>query len=132
MSDISPFIRYNDARSAIDFLQRAFGFEPLFVVDGERPGEVAHAQLRAGDGVVMLSTWKDDPIRMAVPGPNGTSTAGIYITVPDADGHFERAKAAGAVIVHEPVDEDYGGRDYTCRDPEGHIWSFGTYRPGSA
>lgn len=129
MPDISPFIRYRDARTAIAWLTDAFGFEPLFIVDGEGD-EVAHAQLRVGDGIVMLSTLKDDPLRMTVPGPEGHSTVGIYITIEDPDAHFARATAAGAAVVHPPTDEDYGGRDYTVRDPEGHIWSFGSYRPG--
>ena len=129
MADISPFLRYRDARAAIAWLTEAFGFEPLFVVDG-KDGRVDHAQLRAGDGIVMLSTISDDALRMDVPGAGGRSTAGLYLTVSDADAHFERAKSAGADIIIAPMDQDYGGRDYSCRDIEGHIWSFGTYRPG--
>ena len=53
----------------------------------------------------------------------------VYVVVDDADAHFARAKAAGAQIVREPVTQDYGGRDYTCKDPEGHVWTFGTYDP---
>lgn len=129
MSDIAPFIRYRDARRAIAWLKDAFGFESLFVVDGEGDG-VGHAQLRAGDGVIMVSTLRDDALRMTVPGPDGHSTVGIYMTIDDPDAHFARARAAGAAVIHEPMDQDYGGRDYTVRDPEGHIWSFGSYRPG--
>ena len=129
MADISPFLRYRDARGAIAWLTSAFGFEPVVVIDG-RDGTIGHAQLRAGDGIVMLSTLGEDALRMDVPGPGGRSTVGLYLTVADADAHFERAKAAGAHIIIPPMDQDYGGRDYTCRDIEGHIWSFGTYRPG--
>jgi uncharacterized glyoxalase superfamily protein PhnB len=56
---------------------------------------------------------------------------GIYMVVDDPDAHFARAKAANAGILMEPTDEDYGGRDYACRDIEGHVWSFGTYVPGA-
>jgi uncharacterized glyoxalase superfamily protein PhnB len=59
----------------------------------------------------------------------GAATQGLYIVVEDVDGHCARARAAGATIVREPRDEDYGGRDYVARDPEGHVWSFGTYVP---
>jgi uncharacterized glyoxalase superfamily protein PhnB len=53
----------------------------------------------------------------------------VYCIVTDADAHFARAKAAGAEITSEPVTQSYGGRDYTCKDPEGHVWTFGTYDP---
>jgi uncharacterized glyoxalase superfamily protein PhnB len=57
---------------------------------------------------------------------------GIYVVVADCDAHCARARTAGAVILREPQDEDYGGRGYTCRDLEGHVWSFGTYDPWAA
>jgi uncharacterized glyoxalase superfamily protein PhnB len=56
-------------------------------------------------------------------------TAGIYIAVTDPDKHHERAVAAGARIVHPLTDQDYGSREYSCMDPEGNLWSFGTYVP---
>ena len=59
----------------------------------------------------------------------GGVTMGVYVIVEDADAHFARAKAAGAEIAREPVTQDYGGRDYTCKDPEGNVWTFGTYDP---
>jgi uncharacterized glyoxalase superfamily protein PhnB len=66
---------------------------------------------------------------MKPPRDAGISTQSIYLVVADADAHHARAKAAGAEIVIDLVTQDYGGRDYTCRDPEGHIWTFGTYDP---
>jgi uncharacterized glyoxalase superfamily protein PhnB len=60
---------------------------------------------------------------------DGHCTQGAYVIVEDADAHHERALAAGAEILLELVDQDYGGRGYTCRDPQGHVWSFGTYGP---
>jgi uncharacterized glyoxalase superfamily protein PhnB len=56
----------------------------------------------------------------------------IYIVVQDSDAHYARAKAAGAEIIRELEDQDYGSRDYTARDLEGNIWSFGTYDPSAA
>jgi uncharacterized glyoxalase superfamily protein PhnB len=59
----------------------------------------------------------------------GIGTQSAYVIVEDADAHYARAKAAGAEIVMEVEDQDYGGRLYSCLDPEGHLWSFGTYDP---
>jgi uncharacterized glyoxalase superfamily protein PhnB len=60
------------------------------------------------------------------------TTQGIYIVVDDCDAHCDRARKSGALILRDPLDEDYGGRGYTCRDLEGHVWSFGTYDPWAA
>ena len=59
----------------------------------------------------------------------GRETQCAYVIVADCDAHYARAKKAGAAIVRDIQDEDYGGRGYTCRDPEGHIWNFGSYDP---
>jgi uncharacterized glyoxalase superfamily protein PhnB len=121
---IVPFLRYRDAPRAIEWLCEAFGFERIFVVPGEG-GTIGHAQLRIGEGIVMLSSQH-------VPGSERISAEeGIYVVVPDADAHCARAKAAGADVFREPEDQDYGGRDYSVRDLEGHYWSFGTYQPGA-
>ncbi|MEX2227467.1 MAG: VOC family protein [Dehalococcoidia bacterium] len=127
-ADIVPFLRYKDARAAIDWLEKAFGLETVAVY-GEQDGEIGHAQMRIGNGVIMLSTAKDDGMGMKSPRDLPGVSMGIYVIVPDADAHYERAKAAGAQILMAPVDQDYGGRDYTVRDLEGNVWSFGTYRP---
>ena len=119
--DICPSLTYRDARAAIDFLERAFGFERGMVMeDGER---VAHAELFHGDSCVMLGSERDDGMGK----PPGTGWA--YVVVQDADAHHARAKEAGAEIVTELLDTDYGSRDYAARDPEGNVWNFGTYRP---
>jgi uncharacterized glyoxalase superfamily protein PhnB len=55
--------------------------------------------------------------------------ASVYVAVADTDALYERAKAAGAEIVRELHDTDYGSRDFAAKDPEGNLWSFGTYRP---
>jgi uncharacterized glyoxalase superfamily protein PhnB len=125
-----PFLRYRDAPAAIDWLVQAFGFEEQMVVPAEN-GTVAHAQLSFGPGVIMLGTARDDELRMNSPRDLGGVNQGIYIYLEDVDAHCERARAAGAEIIRGPEDTDYGSREYTARDPEGHLWSFGTYRPSA-
>jgi uncharacterized glyoxalase superfamily protein PhnB len=125
MSDqtIFPAYRYRDARAAIDWLGRAFGFEPRMVVDGPN-GTVAHAELVVGGAMVMLGSARDGD--GYAPPPGG---AAAYVVVADPDAHLERARAAGADVVRELADTDYGSREYSARDPEGNHWSFGTYQP---
>jgi uncharacterized glyoxalase superfamily protein PhnB len=128
---IIPTLRYHDAEAAIDWLCDAFGFERHLVVPGEGR-EIAHAQLSCGNGMIMHGSARDDEFGRLQKTPaqvGGVGTQSPYIIVPDADAHYERAKAAGAQIVYDIRDEDYGGRGYSCRDPEGHLWSFGTYDP---
>jgi len=123
-----PFLRYKDAKAAIAWLCDAFGFERIAV--HESNGYVEHAELAFGDSIVMLGSKRDGaPIRLLTPDEAGGVTAGIYIAVSDADKHHDRALAAGARIVHALTDQDYGSRDYSCLDPEGNLWSFGTYAP---
>ena len=125
MSDptIFPSFRYRDARGAIEWLGRAFGFEPRMVVDGEN-GAVAHAELVHGNAMIMLGSIRDGD--GYAPPPGGGAT---YVVVDDPDAHHERARAAGAEIVRDLADTDYGSREYSARDPEGNHWSFGTYQP---
>jgi uncharacterized glyoxalase superfamily protein PhnB len=116
-----PSLRARDARALIRFLVDAYGFEETVVYgDGDR---VDHAQLSwpLGGGV-MLGSVRDDVFALT-PG-----TFGCYVVADDIDGLHARAKAAGATIVRDPIDTDYGSRDFTARDPEGNLWSFGTYR----
>jgi len=129
-SVIIPAMRYRNAPAAIDWLCRAFGFEQHLVVPGP-DGSIAHAQLTFGNGMIMLGSARDDEFGrlMAVPPRRGPVTQSPYVIVADADAHYARAKAAGAEIVMDITDEDYGGRGYSARDPEGHLWNFGTYDP---
>ena len=124
MQSIFPVLRYNDARGAIDFLERAFGFERQAVYDGENGG-VAHAELRLGDEYVMLGSTNEGDERFN----QAAGNASVYVVVEDPDAHHARARDAGATIERELTDQDYGSREYTARDPEGNLWSFGTYRP---
>lgn len=125
MSDqtIFPALRYRDAPAAIEWLGRAFGFEPRTVVDGEG-GAVAHAELVLGNAMIMLGSVREGDAYAPPPGGGAA-----YVVVDDPDAHHERARAAGAEIVRELADTDYGSREYSARDPEGNHWSFGTYQP---
>jgi uncharacterized glyoxalase superfamily protein PhnB len=118
--------RYRDAAKMIDWLCRAFGFT-VRVRYGEGD-DVKHAELALGSSMIMIGHTRDDAYGRMVgaPGGGGRST---YIAVDDTDAAFARAKAAGATILEEPVDRDYGSRDFICADPEGNVWSFGTYWP---
>jgi uncharacterized glyoxalase superfamily protein PhnB len=126
MPSIHPIVRYRDVRAGMEFLCRAFGFEKHEVHENEN-GEIEHAELRYDNGIVMLSDERASKPEYA--GQAGTGW--IYMVVDDADAHYERAKAEGAEIVSELVDTDYGSRDYSARDIDGNLWSFGTYRPSA-
>jgi uncharacterized glyoxalase superfamily protein PhnB len=126
MQTLFPVLKFNDARAAIDFLESAFGFEAHAVVDGD-DGAVAHGELKFGDQFVMVgSTGAGDP-RF----DQGAGRTSVYVVVEDPDGLHERARNVGATIEREPEDQPYGSREFTARDPEGNLWSFGTYRPGA-
>jgi uncharacterized glyoxalase superfamily protein PhnB len=132
---IIPTFSYDDAPAAIEFLCAAFGFEKNVVYEGA-PGIIEHAQLKAGDSYVMLgSARKNSDWPSKTPKELGGTTGGVYIvleTDADVDAHCERARAAGAQIIREPESPEYGGRNYGARDPEGYLWSFGSYRPEGA
>ena len=119
-----PSLRYRNARAAIRFLVEAFGFEEVVSYPGADESIVAHAELRwpLGGGVMLGSAREDSPLAGLPPG-----TGSVYVVTEDPDRLYERARAAGATVVRELRDEDYGSRDFTVRDPEGVIWSFGTY-----
>lgn len=127
---IIPSVRYRDAPAAIEWLCRAFGFTPLLVVPGE-DGAIAHAELTLGKGMIMLgSADANGPEEETGPPPeNGPATHSVYVVVEQVDTHYERARDAGANIVYELEDQHYGGRLYGSRDPEGHLWYFGSYDP---
>jgi len=122
-------MRYNDAQAAIDWLCATFGFTRHLVIE-DGAGGIAHAQLRFGNGMIMLASARDDEFgRLQRPPTTDSVTQSPYIIVSDIDEHYARAKAAGATITMEIKDEDYGGRGYSCRDPQGQLWNFGSYDP---
>jgi len=122
-----PVLAYRDAPAAIEFLTAAFGFE--VTADFRREGDdavVEHAQVRWPDGTggAMLSSARTDD------SPFAQRTLGndaVYVVCTDPDALFARATGAGAEVVMGLTDQDYGSRDFTVRDPEGNLWSFGTY-----
>ena len=118
--DIVPYLSYADPAAAIDFLGRAFGLTQVVRVDDDG-GDLMHAELAYGSGVVMIG--KD------ASSANANTSRGLYLVVDDVDAHHERAKREGAEIVYGPQDTEFGTRRWRARDPEGHEWSFGTYRP---
>ena len=130
---IIPCLRYRDAPAAIEWLCQTFGFEKQLVVPND-DGTIAHAQLSFGNGMIMLGSVlkSETEFGRVIKQPyeiGGAETQSAYVVVSDADAVYVRAKAAGAEIVIEIKDEDYGGRDFSCRDLEGHLWNFGTYDP---
>lgn len=132
--EIIPNLRYADAPAAIEFLCRAFGFERRAVFADERdPRIVHHAQLTWRDRMIMVSSVLDSDYaraaRMKTAAEAGGATVGLYLIVDDVDAHAAQARAAGAEIFSAPEDKDYGGRGYSARDPEGNLWSFGSYDP---
>lgn len=122
-----PTLTFRDAHAMIAFLTEAFGFDKRAVYTRDSDENIVeHGELRwpLGGGVMFGSAGKDDtPFGRREPGNDS-----IYLVCDDPDGLFARARAAGAEIVRELRDEDYGSRGFTARDPEGNLWSFGTYR----
>ena len=128
---VIPCLRYRNAPAAIEWLIRVFGFEQQAVVPNA-DGTIAHAQLSFGNGMIMLGSVFDSEFGRLMKQPDeigGAETQSAYVIVSDADLVYARAKAANAEMVIDIKDEDYGGRGFTCRDLEGHLWSFGTYDP---
>jgi uncharacterized glyoxalase superfamily protein PhnB len=124
-----PFLNYEDAPAALDWLANAFGFERSDVHEGP-DGTIAHAEMRFADGLIMLGSAGENDLGMKTPRELGAVNQGVYVIVDDRiNEHYERAVAAGAEVVRPLHDTDYGSRDYIVRDPEGNLWSFGTYRP---
>ncbi|MCW7537402.1 VOC family protein [Aquabacterium sp. A7-Y] len=132
---IIPCLRYRNAPAAIDWLCEAFGFEQQKVVPNDSGG-VLHAQLVFGNGMIMLgSADNESEYGDLVNLPDqvgGVETQSPYLVVADPDAVYARAKAAGAQIVVEIKNEEYGGRGFTCRDIEGRLWSVGSYDPWAA
>ena len=125
---IFPALRYRDANAAIEWLGRAFGFTEKDV-HRDDGGAVRHAELALGRDLVMLGQFNEAGVMGGHPPDPLASTLSLYLAVEDPDAHHDRAKAAGARIVRELTDTDYGSREYTARDLEGNMWSFGTYQP---
>ncbi|WP_027039022.1 VOC family protein [Mesorhizobium ciceri] len=122
-----PALRYKNAARMIDWLGEAFGFSVR-----ARYGEgdvVHHAELVFGSSMIMLGTVRDDDYGKMVGESGSGGGKSIYIAVDDADAAYAKARKAAATIIQELTNRDYGSREFICRDPEGNVWSFGTYWP---
>jgi uncharacterized glyoxalase superfamily protein PhnB len=126
LPNVFPIISYKEAPAAIEWLVNTFGFEKRMVLPAP-DGAISHAELGLGAGTVMLNSVKNG----ADGASNPRDQQAVYIALDDVDAHYARAKSAGAEILQEPFDTDYGSRDYAARDLEGHVWYFGTYLPGA-
>jgi uncharacterized glyoxalase superfamily protein PhnB len=128
-STVWPVLAFKDARAAIRFLVDVFGFEETLVVpDDNDDSLIVHAELRwpQGGGVMLGSTGMgDDAFSTLPPGVNS-----VYVVTNEPDALFDRATAVGAEVARGLRNEDYGSRGFTVRDPEGNLWSFGTYVGG--
>ena len=131
-STVVPALRYRNAPAAIHFLERAFGFTRQLVIEGP-DNTIAHAQLTLGDGMLMLNSVPDEDAftrELCQPDQVGSrETQCPYLTVPDATATCAAALAAGATIVTPLEEKPYGGKAFSCRDPEGHLWFVGEYDP---
>ncbi len=123
-----PTLRCRDADAMIAWLLETLGFtERVVYRDG---GVVHHAELAFGPSILMLGQERDDAYGALVGERAGRRTDSLYMAVDDPDALHDRVVASGAAIESPLRDTDYGSRDFSCRDPEGNLWSFGTYRPG--
>jgi uncharacterized glyoxalase superfamily protein PhnB len=117
-----PSLRYKDAKAAHQWLQDAFGFEPIELYEDDKGG-VAHAEMRWGSDLIMFGTAREDRYGRRV------GQGWIYATCDDPDALYARATKAGAEVTMELTDQEYGSRDFAVRDLEGNQWNFGTYEP---
>jgi uncharacterized glyoxalase superfamily protein PhnB len=128
---VVPTMPYHNTVVMVDWLCDAFGFQRRLIVKGE-DGTIKHAELTFGESMIMVVPVQDTPFEKLVVHPNqlgGVETQTCYLVVTDVDAHYVKAKAQGAEIIFGVRVEDRGGRGYACRDPEGHMWMFGTYDP---
>jgi len=130
--NLMPLMRYRELAEAMSWLERAFDFEKqIAVADGD--GAVIYGQMTYRGGLLMLGAIRDTELDKLMRQPDevgGAETQSCYIVVEDADQHYAKARAAGAEILLDIKSDGLGRRGYSCRDPQGHIWNFGTYSPG--
>ena len=122
---VIPYLMYDDAPAALEFLCRAFGFEERMRMPGP-DGRLMHAEIGFQDNIVMLASTSE-AMGTASPGTLPARHALVTCYVDDVDGHHARASAAGAKIVAELEDKFYGDRMYGVEDSEGHLWYFTTH-----
>jgi len=134
-STVIPGLRYRDALAMIDWLCRVFGFEKKAVY-ADPNGVVMHSELTFGNGMIMVgSVTSGTPSSKMMKQPDeigGAETQASYLVVAEIDAIYERAKAAGARMLMDLEEKEYGGKAFSCSDPEGHVWHVGTYDPWEA
>lgn len=121
---VIPMLSYADADAAIEFLERAFGFEPLYRLDMP-DGRVGHAEVGGGGVRIMLASEYPE-MGLCSPRSLDVRHGQVYVYVDDVDAHYQRARDAGATITAPPEDQDHGSRIYRASDLEGHRWIFAT------
>lgn len=129
VGDVYPSLIYDDAKGMIDWLCRAFGFQQRLVVPGTED-RIEHSELTYRAAVIMVSSPRPE-MGFVSPRNAGGVFQALSIRVEDPDNHYRQAIAAGATLIRDIKDEEYGSRGYMVKDPEGHVWYFGTYRPGA-
>jgi uncharacterized glyoxalase superfamily protein PhnB len=118
---VTPYLLYEDAGAALEWLAGAFGFRESMRMAAP-DGRVAHAEMDVGEGgKVMLGAPAGD---FRSPRSSGERTALLYVVVDDVDAHCAHAREAGATIKDEPEDQEYGERRYAAEDLEGQLWYF--------
>lgn len=117
---ITPYLLYQDAAAAVDWLAKAFGLRPDEALKGA-DGRVGHASMTFGKALLMLGSPGPD---FQGPRSIGHWTANLYVDVDDVETHYARAVKAGATIIEQPRDTPYGARRYGAEDLEGHRWYF--------
>ena len=131
---IVPFLGYEDAAAAIQWLERAFGFTEDRDARYEEEGTITHAELDLGGATIYLSTpagyasprtLREDSELARRAYDNPWVIDGLFVEVDDVEAHYERARAAGATILREPEEPGIGHRIYSVEDLEGHRWMFG-------
>jgi uncharacterized glyoxalase superfamily protein PhnB len=130
-TSVVPVIRYRNLPAAIDWLCGAFGFDRQRIT-ADSAGTIIFGQLAFGTAMIMVGPVRQSAFDRFLKQPDeigGAETQVCYFFVPDVHAHCARAKAAGAEILFDIEDQRHGGRSYSCRDPEGHLWNFGTYDP---
>ncbi|WP_078312814.1 MULTISPECIES: VOC family protein [unclassified Mycobacterium] len=123
-ASLASAVVYQDPSAALDWLEKAFGFERSMVIT-DNNGKIEHSEMRFGDGYLMVgSEWDASVASPKTVGGRCTQTIHVQIDS-DIDTHCAQAEAAGATILMRPADQFYGDRVYRAQDPEGHVWTFG-------
>lgn len=129
-----PNISYKNPEAVLQFLKNAFGFSEHAIYRNDK-NEIQHGELVLGNAMVMISPANNETEfgkHTRTPSEiGGFNTQSLYIIIEEIDAHYKKAKVAGAEMIRDIKDEDYGGRGYSCKDTEGNIWSFGSYNPYS-